>query len=332
VGSKWSEFRRADQIEQALADKIHIVSLTTRNRSKRDEVLVEFFESIQRQLDAEAAQDLRKSRPDVFEELESNALKAAAVSSKQAPILEATSKLCFVLMPFASEFDEVYRQLVQPVAREVGLTVLRADEIAGPGFILEQIRAAIVQARIVIADVTDGNPNVLYELGFTQALGKSLVIVAKENSKFPFDVAHQRILTYGTDLQKARQRLRAAFLYALLDERLAESAKLLEIGSYAAAIATSAIVLEQTLREIVGRVAPDDAPMMGLSKMLDSAEARGNLESALLKRLKKAVTIRNSAIHGAAPSTQADAIFVVSAVQDLIDQFRSSKQGRRRPK
>jgi len=327
------QFDVADSmIEQALAEKIHIISLTTRSRRGCDEVLAAFFELIQQQLDAEAGQDLRKSRPDVFEELEPTALKAAAVSSSQAPILEATSKLCFVLMPFASEFDEVYRQLIQPIARELGLTVLRADEIASPGFILEQIRAAIVQARIVVADVTDGNPNVLYELGFTQALGKSLVIVAKEDSKFPFDVSHQRILLYGTDLPKARDRLRAAFLYALLDERLAESAKLLEIGSYAAAIATSAIVLEQTLREMVGNVTPDDIPMMALSRMLDMVQARGDLDSALLKRLKRTVKIRNSAVHGTTLSTQADATFVVSAVQDLIEHFRRSKQQRRRTK
>ena len=318
------QFDVADQaIEEALAEKIHIVSLPTKHRSGHDEVLASFFESIQEQLDGHAAQNLRTSRPDVFEELELRTLKTAAVSSAEAPILEATSNLCFVLMPFAKQFDEVYRRLIQPVALEQGLSVLRADEMVGPGFILEQIRAAIAQARIIVADVTDGNPNVLYELGQAQALKKSLVLIAKEKSQFPFDIAHQRIVLYGSDVQKARDRLGAAFLYALLDEQLAESAKLLEMGSYTGAIATAAVVLEHKLREIAGAVALNEGRFVGLSEMLRTLEARGVLEASLLKRLIRAVRIRNAAVHGTAMSSKADATFVVSAIQALIDHSRN---------
>jgi hypothetical protein len=156
-----------------------------------------------------------------------------------------------------------------------------------------------------------------------------LVLVAKKNSKLPFDVAHQRILTYGDGPQKTRERLTAAFLYALVDVQLAEAAKLLELGSYTGAVATAAIVLEHRLREIVGGAVADEAPMLGLSRMLMSVESSGILDSAMLKRLKRAVRIRNSVLHGTTAATRADATFVLSVAQALIDHSQPSKRGRR---
>jgi hypothetical protein len=90
------------------------------------------------------------------------------------------------MMPFSKRFDEVYRLLIAPVATNNGLTVLRADEMAGPGFIREQIRTAVQQSRLCIADLTGSNPNVLYEVGYARAAGKPLVLLAEEASTLPF--------------------------------------------------------------------------------------------------------------------------------------------------
>lgn len=46
-------------------------------------------------------------------------------------------------MPFGEKFDVVYRTLIAPSVEDAGLTVMRADEMTTPGFILEQIRSAI---------------------------------------------------------------------------------------------------------------------------------------------------------------------------------------------
>jgi hypothetical protein len=320
-----------DAIEKALDQKIHIVSLQTKHGTGHDEALASFFDSIQQRLDGVAVQNLRTSRPDVFEDLEPTRLAMAAVAIDEAPILEATSNLCFVLMPFAKQFDEIYRGLIQPVAAAHGLAVLRADEMAGSGFILEQIRAAIAQARIIVADVTDGNPNVLYELGQAQALKKPLVLIARENSKLPFDLAHQRIPLYGSAPGKARDILGSAFLFVLRDEQLAESTKLLEIGSYTGAVATATIVLEHKLREILKDVAVSGGPMVGMSRMLSALQKGRLVNASLLGRLKQAVRIRNAAVHGARRPSQDDAKFVVSAVQNLIDLFgKPPRPGRRR--
>lgn len=84
------------------------------------------------------------------------------------------------MMPFSRKFDEVYRLLIAPAVEQSGLAVLRADEISSPGFILEQIRAAIQQSRLCIADVTGANPNVMWEIGYASSGKKPLILIAEE--------------------------------------------------------------------------------------------------------------------------------------------------------
>ena len=54
--------------------------------------------------------------------------------------------------------------------------------------ILPAIIEAIAQAAFVIADLSEPKPNVYYELGWAQALGKVVIVTAKEGTKLPFDV------------------------------------------------------------------------------------------------------------------------------------------------
>jgi hypothetical protein len=71
--------------------------------------------------------------------------------------------------------------------------------MSAPGFIMEQIKTAIHQSRLCIADVTGNNPNVLYEIGLAQGIKKPLIFLAQEGSTFPFDIAYHRFTLYGSD-------------------------------------------------------------------------------------------------------------------------------------
>lgn len=108
--------------------------------------------------------------------------------------------LVFVLMPFNSELDKVYSSIVRPALQDdLGLVCRRADEIKGNNPIMHDIWKSICEARIVLADLTDFNPNVMYELGIAHTLGKpSLLIYQDSNttSKFPFDLSHIRRINY----------------------------------------------------------------------------------------------------------------------------------------
>jgi hypothetical protein len=69
----------------------------------------------------------------------------------------------FVLMPFTSELQPVYQDHIKVVAQELGMSVTRADDFFTIQSVMEEIWAAIVNSKIIIADCTGRNPNVFYE-------------------------------------------------------------------------------------------------------------------------------------------------------------------------
>jgi chaperonin GroEL len=123
---------------------------------------------------------------------------------------EVQKKLVFILMPFRQPFDGYYEHIIKPTAKSAGLDVLRADEIYGTRPIIDDIWRAIWRADIVVADVTDKNPNVNYELGLCHALAVPTILIAKRIDDIPFDYRHRRCITYNTDEAKWEERLSKA--------------------------------------------------------------------------------------------------------------------------
>ena len=108
-------------------------------------------------------------------------------------------KLCFVLMPFGAPFDGYYEHVIKRAVGNAGLAALRADEIYGIKPIIRDIWEAIWRARLIIADVTDRNPNVNYELGMCHSLGVPTILIAKRMEDVPFDYRHRRCIIYDTE-------------------------------------------------------------------------------------------------------------------------------------
>jgi DNA-binding NtrC family response regulator len=94
------------------------------------------------------------------------------VTIEASPIWEGRrfntdQNLCFVLMPFAtsSDLQNVYFDHVKPTIERLQLRCERADDIHGISGVMQSVWEGINRARIVIADMTERNPNVFYELG-----------------------------------------------------------------------------------------------------------------------------------------------------------------------
>jgi hypothetical protein len=104
----------------------------------------------------------------------------------------------FVLMPFATEFDDVYEHLIRGVLSEQGFAVSRADESFGSRNIMHDVLQGIVDADLVLADLTGANPNVYYELGLAHALGKNVILLTQDLDEVPFDLRAYRVVTYST--------------------------------------------------------------------------------------------------------------------------------------
>jgi len=102
----------------------------------------------------------------------------------------------FVIMPFAKLFDKVAKVLVDEVAAELRMEVMRGDDFFTGHGVMQEIWTAIVKAEYIIADCTGRNPNVYYELGLAHALGKPVIMITQNINDIPFDIRHLRILEY----------------------------------------------------------------------------------------------------------------------------------------
>jgi hypothetical protein len=110
-------------------------------------------------------------------------------------------------MPFASPFDGIWQTVIRPTVHDSGDTCFRADDIFAPGPIINDIVRAIHDADYIIADLTEKNPNVYYELGLAHASGKPVILITQNIANLPFDLRHQRIIEYA-DTAAGAVRLR----------------------------------------------------------------------------------------------------------------------------
>ena len=128
-------------------------------------------------------------------------------------IQRATPK-AFVIMPFASELNFVH-QVIRTTVESFGIDCVRADEIAISRPVMDDVKAQIAEADLVIVDFTGRNPNVYYEAGLAEAWKKDWIIMAQSSDDMTFDVRHIRSIRYtntmGADVKPA-QDLREALV------------------------------------------------------------------------------------------------------------------------
>lgn len=102
--------------------------------------------------------------------------------------------------------DKLMRHVISPVLRNfvsvpAEQSIFRSDTLAEPGRITTQILRELVSADLVVADVTDTNPNVMYEIGIRQAMLKPMVLLAEKDQRLPFDLNDLRTVFYILDLE-----------------------------------------------------------------------------------------------------------------------------------
>jgi hypothetical protein len=117
-------------------------------------------------------------------------------------------KRCFVIMPFSERlsdrpkgfFDEVFDSLIKPAAEAAGFDVLTANK-DGSDVIQSTIINELMDADLVVADLTDHNPNVLFELGVRMAQEKPVAIIKTSDTGGIFDVDNLlRVFEYSGNL------------------------------------------------------------------------------------------------------------------------------------
>ena len=111
------------------------------------------------------------------------------------------SKSCFVISPIGEEgsetrkrADQILKHVIRPAVEQRGYAAFRADEIDKPGIITSQVIQRIVADPLVVADLTERNPNVFYELAVRHASRKPIVQLIQTGHQIPFDVANTRTI------------------------------------------------------------------------------------------------------------------------------------------
>ncbi|MDP3340782.1 tetratricopeptide repeat-containing protein [Frigidibacter sp.] len=141
--------------------------------------------------------------------------------------------ICFIVMGFGKktdyelgmtfDLDATYRAIIEPAVKSAGLRPIRADEILHSAVIDFKMYDMLLRADVVVADISTGNANALYELGVRHALRPNTTVVMKEDrGRLHFDLNHINTFHYRhlgedigfTEANRAREALSALLVAA----------------------------------------------------------------------------------------------------------------------
>jgi len=113
----------------------------------------------------------------------------------------------FVLMPFDKSFDDVYKLGIKEAAKEVGIKAERLDDQIFDSNMLDKIYKEIEKADLIIADMSDRNANVFYEVGYADARKKLVLLLTSDAKDIPFDFLHRPHIIYNKSITNLKKEL-----------------------------------------------------------------------------------------------------------------------------
>lgn len=142
---------------------------------------------------------------------------------------DSTNKTCFIITPIGEEYSKTRKKseglidaVIKPVLDELNYQAVASHEIATPGSIPQQVIKHLLEDMLVIANLTELNPNVMYELAVRHAARLPVVMVIENGTGLPFDVAAERTLFYDDDMagvEDLKPRLKKSIIEAIKEEK-----------------------------------------------------------------------------------------------------------------
>ena len=127
-------------------------------------------------------------------------------TEKKSKELQEEQERCFVIMPISDQgdypkghFTKVYNQIFKPAIIAAGYEPFRVDEDKISNPIINKIFDAVQKCPMALCDLSNRNPNVLYELGLRQAYDKPVVLVQDEKTPRIFDVSGINTVQYSSE-------------------------------------------------------------------------------------------------------------------------------------
>ncbi len=132
--------------------------------------------------------------------------------------------VCFVVSPIGNDgsperihADWLLEGIIKPVfdAHHPNYKIIRADKMPAPGMIDVQIIEHLLDAELVIADITTLNPNVFYEIGVRHVVNKAIIHMVRANDPIPFDIKLFRHIPFSVATPQALEEAKVALKEAL---------------------------------------------------------------------------------------------------------------------
>lgn len=112
-------------------------------------------------------------------------------------------KKCFIITPIGEVGSETYKNItgiiesIRPILKDEGFSDIKAaHEICNSGSINNQIVHRIMNDELVIANLSDNNPNVMYELCLRHVVAKPIIHICQVGTKLPFDIYNLRTIFF----------------------------------------------------------------------------------------------------------------------------------------
>ena len=115
-------------------------------------------------------------------------------SSDTMPIED--HEYCFIIASRTGAARKLSEAVLRPAVEGAGFFAISADDVKLGEQLASAIWSAIKKADLILANISGSNPNVLYELGIAQGMGKRTIIVTDDYSNVPSDLSHMHIIRF----------------------------------------------------------------------------------------------------------------------------------------
>lgn len=114
-------------------------------------------------------------------------------------------KKCFVITPIGKEGSKIRKHIERVIEEAIKpalcpkYDIVVAHTINEVGGLMDQIIEHICLDELVIANLTERNPNVMYELAARHSRGKPVILIAEHGTDIPSDISSERVFGYHYD-------------------------------------------------------------------------------------------------------------------------------------
>ena len=311
-----------DEIEVYNKENLYVINLKSNPKSK-SELLNELLEEIYNYTTIKQAEKTMLFRQ-TDESLNKEQLKSV-IKNNQTQILESISDVCFVTFGITDDNDSIYFYVIKPLVEQYGLRLVRPDEFYATEIpIMDNIRATILQSRLMIADITTQNANVMYEVGLAIANNKPIILLTQD--EIPSDLQNFPHIKYENTpegLDSLYRRFQSHIENILLKHPITQARQLLESHFYGQAVITIMSFLDLNLENFLRNIDDLPASKLNFKSMVDRLVSLNIIDKMDVKRLHQWRKIRNEVVHRLYLPKKEEANGIVNEVKAIVDYLKS---------